>query len=58
MKHLGAFFEGKSDDFEAFKELKILIENQIEQKIKYLRTDNSLEFCNEEFNVFYKVHGI
>jgi len=52
------FLKAKSDAFEAFKEWKILVENQMERKIKYLRTDNGLEFCNEEFNEFCKVHGI
>jgi len=52
------FLKAKSDAFEAFKEWKILVENQMERKIKYLCTDNGLEFCNEEFNDFYKVHGI
>ena len=30
----------------------------MERKIKYLCTDNGLDFCSEEFNDFCKVHGI
>ena len=52
------FLKSKSYAFEEFKEWKILVENQMEKKIKYLRTDIVLEFCNEEFNDFCKVHGI
>eukprot|EP00253_Pinus_taeda_P027526 PITA_27526 len=41
-----------------FKEFKALVENQIEKKIKALRTDNGGEFCNKEFKDFYKKCGI
>lgn len=58
MKGLGVFFEGKGEVFDAFKEWKISIDNQIEQKSKYLRTKNDLKFCSEEFNNFYKAYGI
>lgn len=33
------------------------MENTSEFKLKVLRTDNGSEFCNEEFNQYYKVHG-
>ena len=52
------FLKERSVAFEAFKEWKILVENQMERKIKYLHTDNGLEFCSEEFNAICKVHGI
>ena len=52
------FLKTKDDAFEAFKEWKILVENQMERKIKYLHTDNGLEFCSEEVIGFCKVHGI
>ncbi|XP_060202125.1 uncharacterized protein LOC132630572 [Lycium barbarum] len=48
----------KSNVFENFKNWKTLIENQCGRKIKCLRTDNGLEFCNEEFDNFYKIHGV
>lgn len=31
-----------------------MIENQTNKKVKALRTDNGLEFCNFEFNSFCK----
>ena len=40
----------KSDVFEKFKAWKILIENQTGKKIKTLRTDNGLEFCNKQMD--------
>jgi len=35
------FLKKKSKVFDRFKEFKALVENQIEKKIKVLRTDNS-----------------
>ena len=35
-----------------------MVENQCEQKIKVLRTDNGGEFTSEEFNTFCKMAGI
>lgn len=34
------------------------MENQVNKKVKCLRTDNGLEFCNSEFDSFCKKHGI
>ncbi|KAJ0844964.1 putative RNA-directed DNA polymerase [Helianthus annuus] len=48
----------KNEAFSRFKEWKVLVETQAERKIKKLRTDNGLEFCNNEFNNFCKKHGI
>ncbi|GJW07978.1 retrovirus-related pol polyprotein from transposon TNT 1-94 [Tanacetum coccineum] len=48
----------KSEAFEKFKHWKILIENQIERKIKRLRTDNGLEFFSRDFNDFCRDEGI
>ncbi|KAL2542873.1 Retrovirus-related Pol polyprotein from transposon TNT 1-94 [Abeliophyllum distichum] len=42
----------KSDAFQKFKNWKVLIENQIGSKVKALRTDNGLEYCNTEFDQF------
>ena len=43
------FLEKKSEVFDRFKEFKALVENQIEKKIKVLRTDNGGEFYSKEF---------
>ncbi|GJS21073.1 retrovirus-related pol polyprotein from transposon TNT 1-94 [Tanacetum coccineum] len=39
----------KHEAFGKFKEWKQLVENQTGRKVKKLRTDNGLEFCNQEF---------
>ncbi|KAL0431249.1 UNVERIFIED_CONTAM: Retrovirus-related Pol polyprotein from transposon TNT 1-94 [Sesamum radiatum] len=39
----------KSEVFEKFKNWKILVENQTGKTLKALRTDNGLEFCNQQF---------
>ena len=48
----------KSEVFGRFKEFKALVENQIEKKIKVLRTNNGGDFCSKEFEGFYKNYGI
>ena len=48
----------KNDAFKAFKNWKNLTENETGNIIKVLRTDNGLEFCNEEFNQYCLDHGI
>ena len=35
-----------------------LIKNQTVMKVKRLRTDNGLEFCNEAFDNYYVTFGI
>ncbi|KAG8499473.1 hypothetical protein CXB51_005963 [Gossypium anomalum] len=52
------FLKQKSDVFSAFKSWKIMIEKQMRKQIKYLRTDNSLEFYFDEFNRLCKSEGI
>ena len=52
------FLKNKSKVFDKFKEFKALVENQIQKKIKVLRTNNSGEFCSKEFEEFYKKCGI
>ncbi|KAG8492957.1 hypothetical protein CXB51_012663 [Gossypium anomalum] len=52
------FLKQKSDVFSAFKSWKIMIEKQTGKQIKYLRTDNGLEFCSDEFNRLCKSEGI
>ncbi|GJU05386.1 retrotransposon protein, putative, ty1-copia subclass [Tanacetum coccineum] len=39
----------KHEAFGKFKEWKQLVENQTRRKVKKLRTDNGLDFCNREF---------
>ncbi|GJR24430.1 retrovirus-related pol polyprotein from transposon TNT 1-94 [Tanacetum coccineum] len=56
-KGLGSF-SGEIDEWLPFKEWKKLVENQTGRKLKKLRTDNGLEFCNQEFNNLYKESGI
>lgn len=48
----------KEHTFEAFKTWKTMIENQKGRKIKTIRTDNGLEFCNKEFSDLCKGTGI
>ncbi|KAG8473406.1 hypothetical protein CXB51_035701 [Gossypium anomalum] len=52
------FLKQKSDVFFAFKSWKNMIEKQTRKQIKYIRTDNSLEFCSDEFNKLCKSEGI
>lgn len=48
----------KEQTFVRFKEWKVKIETQTERKIKYLRTDNGLEFLSTQFNNFCSENGI
>jgi hypothetical protein len=48
----------KSESFQKFKKWKVLIENQSGRKIKKLRTDNGVEFCSHEFDLFWRQEGI
>lgn len=41
--------------FDSFKKWETLFENQINKKIKVLRTGNWLEFCNKQFFDYYKL---
>jgi hypothetical protein len=52
------FLRKKSEVFDKFKEFKALVENQTENKIKVLRTDNGGEFCENEFEEYCKKCGI
>jgi transposase InsO family protein len=52
------FLNHKDDALTAFKQWKALVENETDRKIKKLRTDNGLEFCNSEFNSLYVGYGI
>lgn len=48
----------KSQVLEKFKEFKNLSENQLQKKIKKLRTDNGGEYCSDEFDKYLKEAGI
>ena len=48
----------KDQVFGKFREWKSLIENQTGLKVKKLRADNGLEFCNHEFDSYCADHGI
>ncbi|WVZ61696.1 hypothetical protein U9M48_011528 [Paspalum notatum var. saurae] len=52
------FLKYKSEVFSAFKEWKVMIENQTEKKVKILRTDNGMEFCSDQFKAYCKSQGI
>ncbi|KAH9679844.1 hypothetical protein KPL71_026299 [Citrus sinensis] len=49
---------GLAQVVEKFKVWKALVENQSGRKLKALRTNNGLEFCNKEFEAFCQKHGI
>nr|GEZ18478.1 retrovirus-related Pol polyprotein from transposon TNT 1-94 [Tanacetum cinerariifolium] len=44
------FLRHENEAFNEFRKWKQLVENQTGRKLKKLRTDNGLEFCNQEFN--------
>ena len=52
------FLMNKSDTFNKFYEWFNLINNKYNKRIKYLRTDNGLEFCNNKFKHFCSIYGI
>lgn len=52
------FLRVKSDVLVTFIEFKVYIENQTEKEINIFRTDNSTEYCSNEFHKFCKANGI
>ena len=52
------FLKAKSEVFEKFKELKALIENLSDKRIKTLRSENGGEYTSKEFEAFCKDVGI
>jgi hypothetical protein len=52
------FLKNKSEDFENFKIYKEMVENEMDSRIKCLRSDNGGEFTSKEFMDYYSSHGI
>ena len=52
------FLKHKDEAFRSFCEWKKMVETQTERKVKKLRTDNGLEFCNRLFDGLCKEEGI
>lgn len=52
------FLKTKNKAKEVFKKFKAFVENQKEGKIKVLRTDNGLEYCDKNFVENLKSCGI
>lgn len=48
----------KSDVFDRFKEFAKLIKNKFGRPIKVLRSDNGLEYCNQNINNYLSANGI
>ena len=46
------FLRHKFEAFQPFKEWKIMVEKQTRKSVKNLRTNNGLEFCSNDFNLF------
>ena len=52
------FMKTKDETLQKFKDWKVMIENQSGKRVKRLRTDNGLEYCNFDFNRYCNEHGI
>src|SRR3954469_9806611 len=52
------FLKTKDEAFPTFVRWKTMVEKQTDRKVKRLRTDNGLEFCNHAFNDFCSTEGI
>ncbi|KAH9705459.1 hypothetical protein KPL70_011882 [Citrus sinensis] len=50
--------KSKDEVLEKFKRWKVLVENQTNLKVKVLRTDNGLEYCNKLFEDYCAENGI
>jgi hypothetical protein len=55
----GVFFlKNKSKYFENFNVYKEMVENEMDSKMKYLRSNNGGEFTSKEFMDYYNMNGI
>jgi hypothetical protein len=52
------FIKNKSKDFENFKTYKEMVENEMDSRIKCLRSDNGGEFTSKEIIDYCTSHGI
>jgi hypothetical protein len=52
------FLKNKLEAFEKFKIYKEMVENEMDSKIKCLRSDNGGDFTSKEFMDYYNNHGI
>jgi hypothetical protein len=52
------FLKNKSEAFENFKIYKEMVENEMDSRIKCLRSDNGGEFTSTQFMDYYSIHGI
>lgn len=52
------FLRQKSETLEKFKIFKSMVVNQVDARIKCLRSDRGGEFTSNEFDIFYEEHGI
>jgi len=48
----------KDEEFEKFKAFDALVKNELDRKIKCLRSDQGGEFISDEFFDFCEQHGI
>ena len=52
------FFKNKSKAFENFKIYKEMVDNEMDSRIKFLRSDNGGELTSKEFMDYCNNHGI
>ena len=52
------FLKNKLEDFENFKIYKEMVENEMDSRIKCLRSDNGGELTSKEFMEYCSNHGI